>query len=79
MRITELARLTGATTDQIRYLERKRYIHPSWVNLNKRRVRNYNDGDAHKVVTIIKYLYQGFRYDIAYRKAMEEMQNPRLI
>lgn len=79
MRITELAKRTGASTDQIRYLERKRFINPSWVHLNRRRVRDYTDNDAYKAETIIKYLEQGFRYDVAYQKAMEELQSSRLI
>lgn len=79
MHITELARRTGGTIDQIRYLERKRYIEPSWVQLKNRHVRDYPESEVHKVEIIVQYLHQGFRYDAAYQKAIEEMQSPRLI
>ena len=79
MHITELARRTGGTIDQIRYLERKRYIEPSWVQLKNRRVRDYPESEVQKVEIVVKYLHQGFRYDVAYQKAIEEMQSPRLI
>ena len=79
MHITELARRTGGTIDQIRYLERKRYIEPSWVQLKNRYVRDYPESEVHKVEIIVQYLCQGFRYDVAYQKAMEEIQSPRLI
>lgn len=79
MHITELARRTGGTIDQIRYLERKGYIESSWVQLNNRRVRNYTESEVKKIEIVVKYLHQGFRYDVAYQKAIEEMQSPRLI
>ena len=79
MHITELARQTGGTIDQIRYLERKGYIKPSWVQLNNRRVRDYPEAEVHKVEIIVKYLDHGFRYDAAYQKAIGEMESPRLI
>ena len=79
MHITELARRTGGTIDQIRYLERKGYIEPSWVQLKNRHVRDYPESEVKKVEIVVKYLHQGFRYDVAYQKAMEEIQSPRLI
>lgn len=79
MRITELAKRFNVTTDQIRYLERKGYIESTWAKLDKRRIRYYPEREINKLELLIKYLDQGFRYDIAYQKTAEEMQNPRFV
>ncbi len=79
MYITELAKNIGASVDQIRYLEKKGFVESTWVKLRKRKVRFYSEGEATKVRLIIKYLDQGFRYDVAYGKAVEEIQSPQLI
>ncbi len=79
MRITELAKRFGVTTDQIRYLERKGYIDSTWTKLDKRRIRYYPEVEINKLELLIKYLDQGFRYDIAYQKTVAEMQNPRFM
>lgn len=79
MRITEVAKSTGATPDQVRYLEKKKYIRSRWKLLKTRRVRDYSTTEMHKIAPIIKYLDQAFKYDIAYQKAMEELAQPRLI
>lgn len=79
MRITEVAKRTGATPDQVRYLEKKKYIRSRWKRLKTRRVRDYSVTEVHKIEHIIKYLAQGFKYDIAYQKAMEELDQPHLI
>jgi DNA-binding transcriptional MerR regulator len=77
-RITELARLTGASVDEIRYLETKGFIKSSRVRLQRREVRQYQESDTRKVQTIIKYRRQGFTWDTAFQKAMKEMENPTL-
>lgn len=79
MRMTEVAKCTGATPDQVRYLEKKKYIRSRWKRLKTRRVRDYSVTEVRKIEYIIKYLDQGFKYDIAYQKAMEELAQPRLI
>ena len=79
MYITELAKDTGTSVDQIRYLEKKGFVESTWMKLRKRKVRFYSEEEAAKVRLIIKYLDQGFRYNVAYEKATEEIQNPQLI
>ena len=79
MRITEVAKSTGATPDQVRYLEKKKYIRSRWKQLKTRRVKDYSATEVRKIEHIIKYLDQGFKYDIAYQKAMEELAQPRLV
>jgi len=78
-RITELARLTGASVDEIRYLESKGFIKPSRVRLTSRKVRQYGDADARRVEAIVKYRRQGFTWDAAFQKAMKEIENPTLL
>jgi len=78
-RITELARTTGASVDEIRYLERKGFITPSRQRLNRREVRQYREADIRRVQLIIKYRRQGFTWNTAYQKAMREQENPSLL
>ena len=79
MRITEAAKQTGATTDQIRYLERKGFVRSRWVQPKQRRVRDYSADDLIRIQMIIKHLDQGFRLDVAYQRALDEIQRPPLI
>ncbi len=79
IRITELAKRTGATVDELRYLERKKLLDPSRMLLKQRKVRQYHDDDIRKVELIIKYRRQGFTWDVASQKAMQEMENPHLL
>jgi hypothetical protein len=40
--------------------------------------REYSDEDFKKLELIWKYLQSGFKHKIAYEKAMEELQHPKL-
>jgi len=79
MHITELSKDTGATVDQIRYLERKGYVQAEWKQLSKRKVRFYPESQVATIQSIMKYFNLGYRYDVAYRKTIEEVQKPRLL
>ena len=79
MRITELAKLTGATTDQIRWFENKGFIQCNWVTPKDRTIRDYQEPEVRKVELITKYRREGFELDVAYEKAIEELEHPRLI
>lgn len=76
--ITELARIVGASVDELRYLERKGFVNPSRVPLKQRVVRQYEGEDIRKVQLIIKYRRQGFTWDMAFSKALRELENPSL-
>lgn len=78
IRITKLARLSGASVDELRYLEKKGFIKSIRTQLKQRRVREYQDGDIRKLELIIKYKRQGFTWDTAFHKALVEMKNPSL-
>ena len=79
MRITEVSELTKLSADQIRYMEKKGYIQPSRVVVTSREIREYSPEDISLLELISKYLSLGFRYDIAYGKALDDKANPRLI
>jgi DNA-binding transcriptional MerR regulator len=73
-----MARLTGASADEIRYLEVKGFIQSTRLRLQRREVRQYEDNDIRKIQIIIKYRRQGFTWDTAYQKAVKEIENPTL-
>jgi DNA-binding transcriptional MerR regulator len=79
VRITEIAKQLGALPDEIKWFEKKGYIKPSWTLLRNRRVRDYPDIEVRKIELIVKYRREGFEHDVAYQKAMDEMESPRLV
>jgi len=78
LHITGLARATGASVDELRYLERKGFLSPLRKRLERREVREYQDADVQKVQLIIKYRRQGFTWDASFQRAMWEVENPTL-
>ena len=40
--------------------------------------REFSNKDFHRIQIIWKYLKQGFKYRVAYKKAIEELDNPQL-
>ena len=49
LRITELARKTGASVDEVHYLEKKGFIQSIKTRLKAREVRHFQDTDVRKV------------------------------
>jgi DNA-binding transcriptional MerR regulator len=78
LRITELARKTGASVDEVHYLEKKGFVKSIKSRLTKRDVRHFQDADTRKVQLIIKYRRQGFTWDVAFQKAQLELNKPTL-
>lgn len=79
MRKAEIFRRTGATQDEVRYYERKGYIKARWKKLRKRRVRDYSDQEVRLIELITKYRREGFELNVAYEKANDELEHPRLV
>ena len=79
MRISELSKKSGATTDLIRYFETKGFIEPDMLMLRKRKVRNYSEDQVQLVKLIVQHIEEGFKHDTAYKKAIDQMNNPRLV
>jgi len=78
MRITEMSRVTGASTDELRYMERKGFLISRVHILKRRQVRDYLESEVSKARLIAKYRKLGFTWDVAFRKAQEELVNPPL-
>ncbi len=78
LRITELSRQTGATSDEIRYLEKKGFIESKRGLVRTREVRQYEPEVVRTIGLIIKYRRMGFTWDVAYQKAQEENHKPAL-
>jgi DNA-binding transcriptional MerR regulator len=78
LRITELARKTGASVDELHYLEKKGFVQSIKSRLKEREVRQFQDTDATKIQLIIKYRRQGFTWDVAFQKAQQEHNKPTL-
>ena len=78
LRITELARKTGASVDEVHYLEKKGFIKSIKSRLTQREVRHFQDTDTRKIQLIIKYRRQGFTWDVAFQKAQQEHNKPTL-
>ncbi len=60
------------------YLEQKGYISPRKTVVGEKTFRDYSEEDVRKIECIWKYLKKGFKYKIAYEKAMEELSNPQM-
>jgi DNA-binding transcriptional MerR regulator len=78
LHITELARQTGASVDEIRYLEKKGFIQPVRTRLKTREVRQFQEQDIRTVEIITKYRRQGFTWDVSFQKARQEIDKPAL-
>jgi DNA-binding transcriptional MerR regulator len=78
MRITEMSRLTGTSPDELRYMERKGFLTSGLIKLKSRKVRDYPESELRKVKLIVKYRELGFTWDVAFKKALEELANPPL-
>ncbi len=73
-----MSRVTGASVDELRYMERKGFLGSSIARLKRRKVRDYLEADIRKVILIVKYRGQGYTWDAAYDKARRDFQNPQL-
>ena len=78
LHITELAKHTGATVDEIRYLEKKGFITPERTRLNTREIRQYLEQDIRTIEIITKYRRLGFTWNVAFQKARQEIDKPAL-
>jgi DNA-binding transcriptional MerR regulator len=78
LRITELARQTGASVDEIHYLEKKGIVKSKRVRLKQRAVRQFDGESVRTIELIIKYRRQGFTWNVAYEKARQEINKPAL-
>ena len=65
--------------DELRYIEKKGFITSLRSRLKQREVRLFPDEDAAKVALIIKFRRQGYTWDTAHQKALQELEKPLLL
>ena len=73
MRTPELLAKIDIPRHKLYYLEQKGYIKPHKTVIGEKEFREYSEEDVKKVEVIWKYLKKGFKYKIAFEKAMEEI------
>ncbi len=78
IRTPELLAKIDIPRQKLYYLEQKGFIRPAKTVIGEKEFREYSDEDVKKVEHIWKYLKKGFKYKIAYEKALEEMSHPQL-
>lgn len=74
MKTAEILRLVNIPRHKLYYLEQKGYIKPKRIPMGDLEAREFSDEDVVKIRFIWKYLKQGFKHKVAYKKAMEEMK-----
>lgn len=78
IRTPELLARIDIPRQKLYYLEQKGFISPRKTVIGEKEFREYSEEDVKKVEYIWKYLKKGFKYKIAYEKALEEISNPQL-
>jgi DNA-binding transcriptional MerR regulator len=74
MKTSELLQKIDIPRHKLYYLEQKGYITPNRFPMGDLEAREFSQEDFEKVRLIWKYLRQGFKHKIAYKKAIEEME-----
>ena len=78
MRTKEVLEKIDIPRDRLYYLEYKGFIKPKRIPMGEIEAREFSNKDFHRIQIIWKYLKQGFKYRVAYKKAIEELDNPQL-
>ena len=78
IRTPELLAKIDIPRQKLYYLEQKGFINPVKTEIGEKEFREYSDEDVLKIEYIWKYLKKGFKYKIAYEKAIEEINNPQM-
>ncbi len=72
MNTTEVLKHTGIPRQKLYYLEQKGYVSPKKVRVGEKAFREFDDRDVQLIFWIWAYLKDGFRYRIAYAKALKK-------
>ncbi len=78
MKTSELVKELQITRDTLYYLEKKGFVTPKKTKAGKKLIRDYSEEEVRKVELIWKHLRRGFKYEVAYEKALAELGNPEL-
>ncbi|MBI5287178.1 MAG: MerR family transcriptional regulator [Deltaproteobacteria bacterium] len=75
MTTSQLLKELGIPRHKLYYLEQKGYITPKRIPMGDLEARLYSKVDVKKASLIWKYLKKGFKYKVAYQKAMGELNS----
>lgn len=78
LKTPDLLKLIDIPRQKLYYLEQKGYVTPHKIVIGEKEFRQYTKEDVDKIACIWKYLKNGFKYKIAYEKAVEELSNPQI-
>ena len=78
MRTAEVISKLNIPRHKLYYLEQKGYIKTKRIPMGDLEAREYDEREFKKIEAIWKYLKLGFKHKVAYRRAMEELNNPQL-
>ena len=78
MRTSDILRKLNIPRHKLYYLEQKGYVKPKRIPMGELETREYSEEEFKKLELIWKYLQSGFKHKIAYQKAMEELESPKL-
>ncbi|HSR13743.1 MAG TPA: MerR family transcriptional regulator [Thermodesulfobacteriota bacterium] len=78
MRTSDILKKLNIPRHKLYYLEQKGYIRPKRIPMGELEAREYTDEEFRKLELIWKYLQSGFKHKIAYQKALEDLQSPKL-
>jgi len=79
VRTSDVLKKLNIPRHKLYYLEQKGYIKPKRIPMGELEAREYSEEDFRRLELIWKYLQSGFKHKIAYQKAMEELQSPKLL
>ena len=74
MKTSEILQKIKIPPHKLYYLEQKGYISPKQIPMGDLKSRDYSELDVLKIEAIWKYLKKGYKYRIAYEKALIEIQ-----
>jgi DNA-binding transcriptional MerR regulator len=76
MNTSDVIKKTGIPRQKLYYLEQKGYISPKKTHVGEKAFREFDEIDVQLIHWIWTYLKDGFRYRIAYEKALKKIGNP---
>lgn len=75
MKTAQILKVVNIPRHKLYYLEQKGYIKPKRIPMGDLEAREFSEEDVTKVKIIWKYLKQGFKHKIAYKKAIDEIKD----
>lgn len=65
----------GIPRQKLYYLEQKGFVEPTTEQRGEKLFRYYSQSEVEKIQLIWKYWQEGFRYRVAYQKALHDLES----